>query len=220
MFPEGKFDVIIQLNQKVETRGYKDQVWKSRPNTFIGGLHKESYYIKAKKDTIILGIQFKFGAARHFIHADLTDYRDNIVDLELTGFDHDDLSDLNCKTEDHELIKSAEEFLVKQFNYKPDEQIDKSLGLLINKSYSYTVKEVAKAVGLSDSRFRQRFSETIGISPKNYQKIIRFNRILEYGKSNMNSDLLDLVIQGNYYDQSHLIKDFKAITGSTPTNIL
>jgi AraC-like DNA-binding protein len=61
------------------------------------------------------------------------------------------------------------------------------------------------------------FKEEIGLSPKEFSKIIRFRKIVENIYRNPEINLYDLAYNFNYTDPSHLVKDFKFFTGLTPT---
>ena len=61
----------------------------------------------------------------------------------------------------------------------------------------------------------------IGISPKAFQQIHRFQKLsnfLLYNKINLN--LTELSYDYHYYDQTHFIKDFKHFSGTTPSQFL
>jgi AraC-like DNA-binding protein len=69
---------------------------------------------------------------------------------------------------------------------------------------------------LCRKQFERIFSEHIGISPKQYLKIIRFQFAIFQKQQNANMNLLDVSFKSGYYDQSHFINDFKSLSGLTP----
>ena len=69
---------------------------------------------------------------------------------------------------------------------------------------------------LSRKQFERIFAERIGISPKQYLKIIRFQFAIFQKQQNANLNLTDLSYESGYFDQSHFIKDFKSLCGMTP----
>jgi AraC-like DNA-binding protein len=60
--------------------------------------------------------------------------------------------------------------------------------------------------------------EFVGINPKQYHRIVRFNNLLPniHRKKNI-CHWTDLAYQFGYYDQVHFIKDFKTFYGKTPS---
>jgi AraC-like DNA-binding protein len=73
---------------------------------------------------------------------------------------------------------------------------------------------LASASGLSESAFVRRFRDQIGASPKTFASVIRLQRVLRMGPTS--PDLTTLAMDAGYYDQSHFIRDFRAMTGQAP----
>ncbi|MFS0554815.1 AraC family transcriptional regulator [Brevibacillus sp. 179-C9.3 HS] len=89
------------------------------------------------------------------------------------------------------------------------QQIYRSKGL-------FSVEQLAMDLGFSSRYLRKKFEETIGMSPKQYSRIIRFQNTLSYILNQRN---LNIANEHGYYDQSHLIKDFKFFSLLTPMQI-
>ncbi|MGC4021921.1 MAG: helix-turn-helix domain-containing protein [Cyclobacteriaceae bacterium] len=60
------------------------------------------------------------------------------------------------------------------------------------------------------------FRTYVGLSPKFYARIIRFNKIFSLIEKN-DPQWIDLMNEAGFYDQSHLIRNFKAFTGEDPS---
>ncbi|MBC8182113.1 AraC family transcriptional regulator [candidate division KSB1 bacterium] len=60
------------------------------------------------------------------------------------------------------------------------------------------------------------FSKFIGITPKQYLKTIRFQLSLHKKAQNDKLNITELAYESGYYDQAHLINEFKSLTGQTP----
>ena len=78
------------------------------------------------------------------------------------------------------------------------------------------ISQMASEACLCRRQFERIFAEQIGISPKQYLKIIRFQFAIFQKQQNANKNLLDLSFESGYYDQSHFINDFKSLSGLTP----
>ena len=79
-----------------------------------------------------------------------------------------------------------------------------------------TVKRIAETLGISSRYFRTVFAETMGLSPKRFMKIRRFEcamRLMEHGSGN---SLTQIGNECGYFDQSHMIEDFHDLIGSAP----
>ena len=78
------------------------------------------------------------------------------------------------------------------------------------------VSLLASKACLSRKQFERVFSQQIGISPKQYLKIIRFQFSLFQKQQNNNLNITELAYESGYFDQSHFINDFKSFCGLTP----
>lgn len=95
--------------------------------------------------------------------------------------------------------------------------IKQQLDLIFSTNGMLTVAEMATAAGISERQLERLFKKYIGLSPKYYARIIRFNYIFELIKSKQHT-WAEVVYQSGYYDQSHFIRNFKAFTGEDPSS--
>ena len=80
-----------------------------------------------------------------------------------------------------------------------------------------SITELAKQSGYSACYIRRCFESVHGISPKVFGKFIRFQRMLHsIGENADQAQLEALAADCGYYDQSHMMKDFKKFSGMTP----
>jgi AraC-like DNA-binding protein len=77
-----------------------------------------------------------------------------------------------------------------------------------------SIRSLADRLGLSQDRFEKRFSQPGGTSPKQYCSILRLRQAL--GGYRPEATLTALAVEAGYYDQSHFIREFRAVTGEAP----
>jgi AraC-like DNA-binding protein len=80
-----------------------------------------------------------------------------------------------------------------------------------------TVRDVAKQTGWSERRFSQAFRESIGLSPKVWCRVQRFQRAVQQLHAGGEVRWAELVIDCGFYDQSHFANEFKAFSGIDAT---
>lgn len=73
---------------------------------------------------------------------------------------------------------------------------------------------------LGYKQFKRLFIENIGLNPKEYIQIRRFSKALNILQVTPKITLTNLAFYCGYYDKSHLIKDFKTLSGYTPTEFI
>jgi AraC-like DNA-binding protein len=69
---------------------------------------------------------------------------------------------------------------------------------------------------LCPRQFHRKFKERIGVSPKLFARIVRFNTAYRMKNKYPNMDWLTIAVHCGYYDYQHLVKDYKDLTGLTP----
>ncbi|WP_296940679.1 AraC family transcriptional regulator [uncultured Dysgonomonas sp.] len=79
-----------------------------------------------------------------------------------------------------------------------------------------SIKELSKKSCLSYKQFKRIFYNHVGINPKEFARIIRFQRSMNYMQTNKNITSTLLAEKAGYYDESHLLREFKLLTGYTP----
>ena len=78
------------------------------------------------------------------------------------------------------------------------------------------VRELAGELGWSRKRIVARFREEIGLSPKAAARVLRFEQARRSAERSQRPDWAEIAVECGYYDQSHLINEFRAVTDRTP----
>lgn len=79
-----------------------------------------------------------------------------------------------------------------------------------------SVAHVVDRMGLSDRTFLRRFTDQVGISPKRFARVRRLQRVLARTTGAAPVNWARLAADCGYFDQAHLINDFRRLTGVTP----
>jgi AraC-like DNA-binding protein len=88
---------------------------------------------------------------------------------------------------------------------------------MLHSNRSYTVKEIANKYKISRKTLYKHFEMHVGKNPTEMRKVIRFRQVIqEQIKFKKKNKFCDITYKLDFFDQSHLIKDFKSITGFTP----
>lgn len=77
-----------------------------------------------------------------------------------------------------------------------------------------SLPELTARCGYSDRQIRRKFQESLGLSPKEYARTLRLHSVLQRGSAHAN--WAELAASVGYYDQAHLVDDFKAALGVPP----
>lgn len=83
-----------------------------------------------------------------------------------------------------------------------------------------TMSAVADQIGFSTRHFNQLFRHQVGLTPKLFCRIQRFQQVLNLLSGKNQVDWMDVVFTCGYFDQAHLIHEFRAFADCTPTEYL
>jgi AraC-like DNA-binding protein len=79
------------------------------------------------------------------------------------------------------------------------------------------IASVAHTIGLSQKRFIERFRNEVGLTPKRYCRLLRFQSILTHAHQSTRTAWADLALSCGYSDQAHMIHEFREFSGLTPS---
>jgi AraC-like DNA-binding protein len=87
---------------------------------------------------------------------------------------------------------------------------------LVETDGGVAVGTLAEELGWSRKRIVARFREQVGLPPKAAARLLRFEHARELAQEARRPDWARIAFECGYYDQSHLINDFRTVTGRTP----
>lgn len=82
---------------------------------------------------------------------------------------------------------------------------------------SITIKNIYELLSISKSTLEHQFLKSLGMTPKEYCRVVRLNHFIETYRGGFEESLTETTYRCGYYDQSHLIKEFRYFLNSTPS---
>ena len=98
--------------------------------------------------------------------------------------------------------------------------ISKAAGQLQADSGPIDIESLARQSHLSDRQFRRRFEAAVGVGPKRFSRLIRFQRVFGQRHEEDAQAWSQVALDCGYYDQAHFNRDFRAFTGVRPRDIV
>jgi len=189
----------------------------------VCGAHSESFEIETKP-ALVLGAHFKPGGAFPFLGVPAGELHNARVSLEtLWGTNAGALRDqvLAAKTWAAK-FGVLEQMLMKQSTrpFVRHPAVEFALNEFHAATHVRTVAEVVDKIGFSPRRFIQLFRNEVGLTPKVYRRIHRFQQLLQRVHGAQRIDWAHVAVECGYYDQAHFISDFRAFSGLNPTAYL
>ena len=172
-----------------------------------------------------MAVVFHTYAANAFFRIPVSEFCDRKVTAGEAG-DRDllELEDrLLYETEDRNCIRLVEQFLLRRLNplklYNL-ERMRSVISTIDREKGEIRVSDLASSVFLSTKQFQRVFTGHIGISPKDFLRIVRFQYALYMLQSVPGMTFSRLACECGFYDQPHLISEFKIFSGYTPKEYL
>ncbi len=102
----------------------------------------------------------------------------------------------------------------------PEPCVAAALDLITRRRGAVTMREACRFAAVSRQHLARRFAEHVGVSPKMFARVTRFRSLLALLRQVRLVSWSDAAAAAGYYDQSHLIADFRQFTGATPERFL
>jgi AraC-like DNA-binding protein len=159
------------------------------------------------------------GAARAFFEAPADAFYGESVPLDLIwGSAASQLRDRLREANSAEKFRMLETALLQRANTRLELHAAVLYGLaeFARVPHVRSVVEVAQEAGLSRRRFAQLFREQVGLTPKLYCRLRRFQGVLRQIPWGAPVDWADLALAGGFCDQAHLVNEFRHFSGISP----
>jgi AraC-like DNA-binding protein len=217
VLPDGCADFIVGI--------------ENDPAPMVVGAMQTAVVIPTVGRVDLFGIRFHPGSALPLVDTPLSELTDQRVPLEaLWGPDADMLAAVSVPSTPIERAARAERVLRRRLaaegrNLRGDEaMVAQAVSLLRRARGGVGIGQVSAALGVGQRRLERAFARSVGLSPKALGRVLRFRRALrEIGRRRDPSGgpgWADLAFAAGYADQSHLIREFKALAGLTPARFV
>jgi AraC-like DNA-binding protein len=226
LMPDGSVELVINLKEneaRIYDRENLDQCIRF-PGAVLCGPHSNFFVIDTEQQGSVMGIHFRPGGAFPFFKLPADELHNMHVSLEdLWGSQGDLLRQqlLEAPTPS-EKFQVIEDCLLAQAlrPLKKHRAVDFALHLFGRSNASPAIADVSDQIGISSRRFIQLFSREVGLTPKLFCRVRRFQQVLHTIRMGKDFDWVDLAASCGYFDQAHFIHDFKAFSGINPTTYM
>ncbi|MCP4747549.1 MAG: AraC family transcriptional regulator [Desulfobacteraceae bacterium] len=203
IIPDGCIDIIFDLNHTATLKSF-----------VVGAMTRPILNTK----TNLIGLRFKSGMAYPFFKIPVHALTGLFVDyVEFAGQEANRFSNqlIELESREDQIFLLNNKFVKKLSNLNPVEpQMLRALSLMQSTGGKIPIKQISVEVGWSRQHFTRKCLNYTGLAPKFLNRIIRLKKILN--KAEKFSSWSQLSVDMGFHDQSHMINDFKGMTGLTP----
>ncbi|MGA3091037.1 MAG: AraC family transcriptional regulator [Terriglobales bacterium] len=215
-----------------DLRGSEPQLAESVPHpnvhvifepaaSVVAGVQTHKFSRRLEGQSQVFGIKFKPGGFRPFLKFPVSKLADRTIPVErVFGNAVRALEELVLSgAKENEKVEAANQFFRSRLP-APDETVELAGQLveeILNQRDIKTVDDLVARSGMGKRSLQRMFQEYVGVSPKWVIRRYRLHELIERSHSGERTDWSQLALELGYFDQAHLINDFRSITGFSPT---
>lgn len=216
IFPDGCMELIVHYGDAFQKLS-GDKLEKQK-NAFVFGQLEAFIELVPAATTGVMGVKFYPHGLAHFTNMPVHEIKQQAV--ELHHIFKEDSQQLfarisEAKSFSHK-AQCMDSFLLKHLRAaKRNSDLVQSMmqDIYLCKG-SATVAQLVHKYLISERQLERVFSQEIGLSPKNFSRIIRFQQVFKLAGSA--GSLTSLALEAGYFDQAHFSREFKSFTGLSP----
>lgn len=219
VFPDGCIELIFHYGDLFKKYNHHN-VAHIQPRAFIHGQLKKFMDLEPTGHVGIFSARFNPGGLQAFVNFEVSKITGDTITFEEAwpgkGKQLENKMLLAKGTEERREL--VETFLTERLlEYAVDSQLTEyCVNHIISHGGHVSLEALAEKFKLSKRSLERLFNHAVGLSPKLFCRIIRFNNALHLIEKKDFRSFTSVAHEGGFYDQAHFIKDFKALTGLNP----
>ena len=229
VLPDGGCEFIVNLEErprKLFDREKTDQ-YQSFRRSWLSGAQSGYLVIDVLSGSSMIGAHFHPGGMAAFFSPSAGELADRVAEADgIWGADACGMRErLLDAPNPAAKFRELETFLLAKSNQRrrnavSERRMDWALRQFMRAPDVVRIAAVADEVGLSRRHFIDEFRRRVGVTPKLFCRIRRFQQVLADVNSRGEVEWADVAVACGYYDQAHFINDFRNFSGLNPTAYL
>jgi len=224
--PDGNINLVIDLTDYPKFIYDNDTLKEiqSCRNVWFSGIRNRFITIPSGRDSEMFIVNFHKGMAYPFVEMPLHELTDFVVDGELVmsgeilNIRHQLLEATTPKDMFACVEKRLSTLYRRRLSINPF--VGYAVAEILKTPQFVTIGEISRKVGYSQKHLIQMFKSHVGLTPKAFLKVIRFQKAVIEIERHEAPDWSTVANDSGYYDQAHFINDFKHFSGFTPHQYL
>jgi AraC-like DNA-binding protein len=191
----------------------------ARHDSFVAGLSDSSAFVAAEGPAKCLQVDFTPVGAHVFFGVPMHELTNRVVDVkDLLGRDANLVARLEAALTWDTRFALLDDMIAVRVSAarRPAPEIVWAWRALEHTSGAVPVGTLAERVGSSRRHLVARFREQVGLSPKTFARVVRFSRAVALIHSGERRSFVGIAHECGYFDQAHMIREFREFAGTTP----
>lgn len=223
--PSGTVELMVNFGSRQRVVAYGDRaVEQVFDVAWMSGMQDQRLSHCAEGGSDHLAVRFRPGGAHAFLDLPLDELTNRVVPLtELLGVEARELRDrLSAEPTDDGRCRLLDRWLLERRRgvHPHFHTVRRAVDLLRGGAMGLGVTEVCSRLGLSNRHLIRQFRGTVGLAPKTFARVQRFQGVIQDTRGVERVSWSRLAARHGYADQSHLIREFRRFALVTPTQFL
>lgn len=218
VLPDGCMELIFHRGEPF-TRFLDTTRGEKQPRGFVVGQMDSPASLRLSNRVEVLGVRFHPEGAHHFFPQPLSEISGRFLSLEeVWGARGKELQLQVLEALSlHRAVQALEEAFRQRLLYSGGEphRVQNLSRLMVETHGSIPIRELASRAGISERQLEREFQCLLGLTPKRFARILRFQHVFKAMERSDN--WVDIALGCGYYDQAHLIRDFRQFAGASPS---
>lgn len=192
---------------------------KPLPDAFLYGQTTKHIEITATQRFRSTGVIFHPNALKSVFGIHAGELTNTCIDPDMIAVNNYLSEQLSGASSSIQQVKILQSYLKAQININQvptDKRVEHAVSRILTSNGGISLKDLQGELLLTEKSFERKFKEYVGIPPKLFSRICRYQASLQQLKNNDYNKLSDIAYENDYADQAHFIRSFKEFTGCSP----
>ena len=221
VLPDGRVELIFHLGDPFEIES--DGRRALQPRALLAGQGTAPVRLAPTGRIDVVGVRLEAGVAAGVVDARLEELTDRIVELGAVACDFarglaEELQDPGRGQRWNDVLeRRLARVLARPRSARP-RALEHVVARVRASGGRVPIAELASQAGLSTRQLERHFRERVGLGPKTFARLVRFQRALALLRC-PGSSLAGIAARCGYFDQAHLVRDFRRFAGASPSRL-
>jgi AraC-like DNA-binding protein len=229
VLPDGSFELIFNLEDRSRKLFDREDLnrYQAFRKSWLSGAQSGYLIIDALNGASMMGVHFNPGGIAPFLKPSADELRNRVAELDgIWGSSAGALRERLLNAPNPQLkFRELEQFLLAlltraRSDSQKEKRVNWALKQFADQRNVQRLAGVAAQLGVSQKHFIHEFRQRVGITPKMFCRIRRFQSVLSEINRKGSVEWTSVALDCGYFDQAHFINDFQTFAGLNPTAYL
>ncbi len=224
--PDGNIHLLFDLTDTPQYiyDNYTLKEIQACKNVWFSGFRTQPITIPSGRENEMIIVTFHKGKAFPFLSDPIAELTNHVVDAELVI--KNNILNLRDRLKEAKTIAQKffllENHLLKHYrsSLQKNPYVEYAITRITATPDMCSLKDISDKSGYSQKHLIKLFKDGVGVTPKEFLKVIRFQKAIETIEQQKTINWTSVALDCGFYDQSHFIADFKFFSGFTPTQYI